>query len=141
VHLKHSSCGPTKHHQVEPQGRRLSSWCMGLRLSSRRKSPCPHVSRHMTKPHRTSSTVMTSISSMSKDGKQLSKTHGIVRRSGAITNGSRVTGSSRCATWCSSAYSPMKAQINSPPAGRVHSPPDYGGWNTIAISLEHRAPL
>jgi hypothetical protein len=77
----HACCGPTRHHPVEPPGRRLSSWSIGLRSSYPWTSPwAPPVSRHMTKPRRTSSGVMTLTTSMSEDGKQLSKTHGTIRR-------------------------------------------------------------
>jgi hypothetical protein len=61
------------------------------------KSPwSPPVSRHTMKLHWTSSDVMMSTSSTSEDGKQLSKMHGTVRRSGSITSGLCIVGSS---TW------------------------------------------
>jgi transposase InsO family protein len=58
----------TEHHPVRPLGRRLSSWYMGLRLSSPRKSPwAPYVSRHTMKLRRTSSDMKILISSMRED--------------------------------------------------------------------------
>jgi hypothetical protein len=116
----HAHYGATRHLQVRPQGRHLSSWCMGLRLLSLRRSPwSPSMSRHTTEPHRTSSDVMISTSSMSEDGKQLPKMHGTVRRSDAITNGSCIVGNSMWTIWCFGAYSLVKAQICSPPTGRA----------------------
>jgi hypothetical protein len=58
----------TEHHPVRPLGRRLSSWYMGLRLSSPRKSPwAPYVSRHTMKLRRTSSDMKILILSMRED--------------------------------------------------------------------------
>jgi hypothetical protein len=52
----HTRYGEIRHHPVGPLGRPLSLWSMGLRLSSPWKSPwAPYMSRHMTKPRRTSS--------------------------------------------------------------------------------------
>jgi hypothetical protein len=79
------------------------------------------VSRHMTKPHRTSSCVMTSTSLTSEDGKQLSKMRGAVRSSSAITSYSCLADSSRWTTWCSNTYSPVTTRTNFPPTGRVPS--------------------
>jgi hypothetical protein len=81
----------------------------------------PPMSRHTTKPCRTIYGVMILTSLMSEDGKQCSEMHGSIRRSGAITNSSCIVGSSRWTIWCSSAYSPVKAQTSSPPTGRVLS--------------------
>jgi transposase InsO family protein len=58
-------------------------------IPSPRKSPwSPPVSRYTTKPRRTNSSMMISTSSMSEDGKQLSKMNGTIRCFDAIISGS-----------------------------------------------------
>jgi hypothetical protein len=83
---------------------------MGLKLLSPQKSPWSlPVFMHKTKLRRTSSDVMISTLSTNKNGKQLSKMHGTARRSGAITNGLCIVGSSGWMIWCSGAYLSVKA--------------------------------
>jgi hypothetical protein len=118
----------------------------------RRPPWSPSVSRHTTKPRRTSSGVMISTSSMSEDGKQLFEMHSTIRRSGAITIGSCIVGSSKWTIWCSGAYSSVKA-LPPPPRPSLGGsfsgdtsllpwmrPLGYGGWNVTVKSMEHRAP-
>jgi hypothetical protein len=72
-------------------GERLSFWCTGLRPSSPRKSPwAPSMSKHMTKPHRTSSDVKMLTLLMKEDGNLLLKMYSTANHSGAISSGSCV---------------------------------------------------
>jgi hypothetical protein len=94
-------CGEIGHHQAEPLGRCHSSWYTGLRPSSPQKSPWPpNVSRHKTKPCKTSSSMKISTSLMTEDGNLLSKMHGTVRHSNATKSGSCVAESSSGRSGC-----------------------------------------
>jgi transposase InsO family protein len=82
-------CGVTRHHPVGSPEKHLSSWCIGLRLSSLRKSTWAlSMSRHTMKPRRTSSSEMMLTLSMKEDGNPLSKMLSTPRRSGTISSGS-----------------------------------------------------
>jgi transposase InsO family protein len=86
-------CGSTGHLQARPRGRRLSFWCMGLKLLSPRNHhglpPCSGIRR------KTSSSVMMLTLSTSENGKKLSRMHGTIRHSNATTSGLCIVGSSR----------------------------------------------
>jgi hypothetical protein len=143
--------GETGHHLAGPLGRRLSLWSMGLRLFSPQNSPwAPYVSRHTTKPCRTSSDARISTSSMKEDDNLLLKMHGITKHSNATKSSSCTAESSRWMIWCSNGCSLKKELTSSPrlggPLPRDRSmppwmcPPGYGGWRTTAQPIEHRAP-
>jgi hypothetical protein len=88
--------GETAHHPVGRLEKCLSSWCMGLRSSSPRKSPCaPSGSRHTMKPCRTSSSTKMLTLSTKEDGNLLLKIYGTTRRSDTISSGSCAAESSR----------------------------------------------
>jgi hypothetical protein len=118
----HARYGETGHHPAVPLGRRLSLRSTGLRLSSPRKSTwAPYMSRHTTKPRRTSSDVRISASSMKEDDNLLLKIHGTTRHSNATKSGSCAVESSRWTIWCSSGCSLEKELISSSSAGRAPS--------------------
>jgi hypothetical protein len=93
-----------------------------LQSSSPRKSLwAPYVSRHMTKPPKTSSGTRKSTSSMKEDGNRLLKMHGTTRHSNTTKSSSRAAESSRWTIWHSGGCSLKKELTSSPPARRTPS--------------------
>jgi hypothetical protein len=92
-------CGETGPHPAEQQGKPLSSWSTVPKRAFPRRSPWAlYESKLLMRTCRNSSVAKMWTSSMSADGEQQFETHGTTKRSGAITNGSCVVGSSGSGT-------------------------------------------
>jgi hypothetical protein len=143
--------GVTELHPIGPPEKRFSFWCTELRPSYPSKSPWAlSVSRHTTKPRRTSSDTKMSALLAQEDGNLLLKMHGTARHSSAIRSGSCVAESSRWMIWCSGGCLLGRVPTRSPQLrvtllsdlslpSRMH-PPGFGRWRNIAEPLEHRTP-